>query len=485
MMNKRSLEFSGLQNSNPEVKKQKFTDDKKRDRSEKINESILINPALEKKIEVNVKRLSTLQTKENLKQCFMNPVLNIESPGLFNFTNCGQIPHVTADLASTNNLMGEVSIISLQSVINHPGPEVLEKLDMSLSVYMKISDKIIITPFNSSDPTDLTRFNDQLGVSVWGKSGRKKITSKDFLHFIKIAKPEMFVSMSDVVPATVSKKRADKSCYRTLNWLNEAITSIAHSIKKSAILVPIPGSGHKDLMMKSASILSTRDVFGYVIERCTLPTHNWQGLVSDIISILPSSRPVVMLGVLNEYEMVEAYFCGCHFVDSSFVAHFSNTGHALTLNIKEPVKLQELTENQGGNTAEMSSDFGPNLAVYIPQQDHASHVKINIDNGKVSIFRPNHYIPSDVPFILDLTLPKFALQFLPIEEGCKCFSCVNYTQGYINHLLITKELLAPTLLMLHNLHHVKELVKQVKNCLQQGNLIQYIKKFRTIFSIAV
>ena len=38
----------------------------------------------------------------------------------------------------------------------------------------------------SSEPCDLTAFNDQLGMSVWGKGGRKKITSKEYLDIVKV-----------------------------------------------------------------------------------------------------------------------------------------------------------------------------------------------------------------------------------------------------------------------------------------------------------
>ena len=40
----------------------------------------------------------------------------------------------------------------------------------------------------------------------------------------------------------------------------------------------------------------TRDNGRYVIERATLPRTGWEDLVKDVISILPDSRPVIMLG---------------------------------------------------------------------------------------------------------------------------------------------------------------------------------------------
>ena len=39
--------------------------------------------------------------------------------------------------------------------------------------------------------------------------------------------------------------------------------------------------------------------------------------------------------------------------------------------------------------------------------------------------------------------------FTPIFEDCDCYTCTNYTSGYLHHLNNTKELLLPSLLMMY------------------------------------
>ena len=51
----------------------------------------------------------------------------------------------------------------------------------------------IVAVYFSSEPCDLTSFNDQLGMSVWGKGGRKKITSKEYLEIVKVIKTMILV----------------------------------------------------------------------------------------------------------------------------------------------------------------------------------------------------------------------------------------------------------------------------------------------------
>jgi queuine tRNA-ribosyltransferase len=40
----------------------------------------------------------------------------------------------------------------------------------------------------------------------------------------------------------------------------------------------------------------------------------------------------------------------------------------------------------------------------------------------------------------------------PIEEGCGCYACRNFTRAYIRHLLNVNEILGVRLLTLHNLY---------------------------------
>ena len=43
---------------------------------------------------------------------------------------------------------------------------------------------------------------------------------------------------------------------------------------------------------------------------------------------------------------------------------------------------------------------------------------------------------------------RFKEDFSPILENCQCLTCQKHTKAYINHLINTKELLAPILLMM-------------------------------------
>ena len=63
---------------------------------------------------------------------------------------------------------------------------------------------------------------------------------------------------------------------------------------------------------------------------------------------------------------------------------------------------------------------------------------------------------------LNIANAKFKTDKNPIEKNCKCYACQNYTRAYLRHLFQAKELLAPRLASIHNLHFMTELMKEIR-----------------------
>jgi queuine tRNA-ribosyltransferase len=60
---------------------------------------------------------------------------------------------------------------------------------------------------------------------------------------------------------------------------------------------------------------------------------------------------------------------------------------------------------------------------------------------------------------MKMTKKEYASDYSPIEEGCTCFTCQNYTKAYLHHLFKAHELIAYNLATIHNLHFMVELMK--------------------------
>lgn len=72
---------------------------------------------------------------------------------------------------------------------------------------------------------------------------------------------------------------------------------------------------------------------------------------------------------------------------------------------------------------------------------------------------------------------KCARQFIPIEEGCDCYVCKNYTRAYIRHLLKAKEMFGLRLCSWHNLHFLLNLMKDVREAISNDRLMDFRNEF--------
>lgn len=76
---------------------------------------------------------------------------------------------------------------------------------------------------------------------------------------------------------------------------------------------------------------------------------------------------------------------------------------------------------------------------------------------------------------INLLNAKFELDASPIDEGCQCPACKNYSRAYIRHLFKAKELLAMRLCVLHNLYFYNNLMKEIREAID-GDYFQEYKK---------
>jgi len=66
---------------------------------------------------------------------------------------------------------------------------------------------------------------------------------------------------------------------------------------------------------------------------------------------------------------------------------------------------------------------------------------------------------------------------LPIEEGCTCYTCRNFSRAYLRHLVTAKEMLAATLLSIHNLHTLLQIVRELRLAILNGTVYKYAENF--------
>lgn len=70
---------------------------------------------------------------------------------------------------------------------------------------------------------------------------------------------------------------------------------------------------------------------------------------------------------------------------------------------------------------------------------------------------------------LNMMNAGFARDPRPIDETCDCYTCKTFTRAYIRHLIAAKELLAGTLLSIHNLHALIRLMELIRGYIADGS----------------
>jgi queuine tRNA-ribosyltransferase len=78
---------------------------------------------------------------------------------------------------------------------------------------------------------------------------------------------------------------------------------------------------------------------------------------------------------------------------------------------------------------------------------------------------------------LNISNSRFKHDINPIESGCTCYTCRNYSRAYLRHLYLSKELLAYRLNTIHNVHYYMNLVRQLRTAICKGKFGEFEKEF--------
>ena len=364
----------------------------------------------------------------------------IETPAILIDTKAGSVPHLTRDIVKTN--LGSTAVcfnMSLGHFIKFPGTEGLKEMKQNIQEFTALNDLQIPTFLSVQDSLNPMPhiFNDKSTVSVWSPSGRRKISVHDYAAFIGQAAPDMFESLGDTLQTPAATKRIDKSINRSIEHLDELV-SLFDTESSCKLFACLEGGDRIDKRVAMARAISHRPVAGFSINGVTEDSYSndvtlLANLLKQIHTELPTDKPKLLHSVSSPSLALIAISNGVDLLDGSYLTQLKNKNLALNIPF----------ENSPG------------------EQSTEHHSQTN-------------------NITIDISTSELREYFQPINSGCPCYTCSNYTCAYLHHLANTKEMLLPMLLMLHNINQYQRFFSEIREHITRQTFQDYQKKIELL-----
>ena len=79
--------------------------------------------------------------------------------------------------------------------------------------------------------------------------------------------------------------------------------------------------------------------------------------------------------------------------------------------------------------------------------------------------------------IININNAKYKNDEKPIDETCTCSTCKNYSKSYIRHLFKSNEMLGMRLAVIHNLHFYNNLMKEIRENIENSSFEDYKNEY--------
>jgi queuine tRNA-ribosyltransferase len=74
---------------------------------------------------------------------------------------------------------------------------------------------------------------------------------------------------------------------------------------------------------------------------------------------------------------------------------------------------------------------------------------------------------------------KHKLDTRPLDATCTCYTCKNFSRGYLHHLFRTGEILAAQLNTIHNLHYYQVVMAEMRAAIEEDRFTEHVAEFHT------
>ncbi|XP_067896589.1 queuine tRNA-ribosyltransferase accessory subunit 2 isoform X2 [Heterodontus francisci] len=412
---------------------------------------------------------------------------SLDIPGCLLYTRTGTAPHLTHDTLSLIEGVPEPVHLTLSTLAEHH--EVLEEYKEGIGKFIGMPESVLYCSLHDPASPCPSGYNTNKTASVWGGGGRIELTLSKFMAIQQAFKPDWYQSMADgePLPPGTSRKRVKRSVDRTLSFLDDCLKvhQTSEVLKDTEIIGVIEGGDILEERLRSVRETIKRPVGGFLLDGFQgedMPDDPKLNLISSVTGELPEDKPRLIHGIGKPDEVLECISRGVDLFEGFYPYLMTEQGRALTFSFK--YKMDPEAEEKSLVPLHQIQDQRHMSAVITMtiQQCEDDHVHSILErNGCGDNEISNKASDSEgklTPFTTDLKSQQFRADFRPLVEDCSCYCCKNHTRAYLYHLLVTNELLAGVLLMIHNLHHYFGFFQSIRDALRDDKLEQ-LKKLIT------
>ncbi|XP_070606042.1 queuine tRNA-ribosyltransferase accessory subunit 2 isoform X2 [Erythrolamprus reginae] len=382
-------------------------------------------------------------------------VQSMEIPGCLLYTKMGTAPHLTHD--TLHNIQGVPVVAQISLTTLADLREVLQEYKEGIAKFIGMPESILYCSLQDPAVCSPHGYNSMKTVSIWNNRGRKELTASKFMDIQKAIQPDWFQCLSDgdTISEDISRKKARKSVDRSLCFLDECLQIQENSpeLQQSSMIGVIEGGDVLEERLRSARETAKRPVAGFLLDAFqgnTMTKETKLKLLTSVTAELPEDKPRLIHGMGKPDEVLECIKRGIDIFDSCFPYQVTERYCALSF----------------------SYDYQENPESADIKEDGKTEVREDDENTKDETCSETQEM---TPFEIHLKEIKYREDFNPLVNGCSCFCCQNHSRAYIHHLIVTKEMLAYVLLMMHNFQHYFSFFSSIRNALKEDKLDQLSK----------
>ncbi|KAL3319002.1 Queuine tRNA-ribosyltransferase subunit qtrtd1 [Cichlidogyrus casuarinus] len=253
-------------------------------------------------------------------------------------------------------------------------------------------------------------------VSVWATGGRRQVTINDYISLTELSCCQIVQTPVDnetkkSEKEALSRKRNQKAVLRCEKFLQNFLK---FQPKNVLTLASIGGGNLVDARIQCTKTLDLSTSIGVALDGfhfCESNSETVFPVVRETIDHIPDTMLCFLNNVYQPGDILKAVAIGVDLFDGSVAYRLSRSGIAWLYDKEKAIKT-----------------------LHFPNDDQ---------------------FYSDDQSFND-----------PLQKGCTCHTCTNYNKAYVNHLHSVQEMLAQTLLMLHNSHQLYRFMQDVRESIK-------------------